>query len=183
MRNTLLAGALLTLAIAPPASGQSIVIGGGLAKECYEEVEAGTNRLRETERLCTTALQQEAMTRENRAATYVNRGIVRMRAGNYDRALSDYDSAINLIPGLAEAYLNKGAALIYQRDFAAALEPLNTSIDLGSDELHAAHYNRAIAREQTGDVAGAYEDFQTALQLKPDFELARRQLTRFTVTN
>ena len=41
--------------------------------------------------------------------------------------------------------------------------------------------NSAIAKENTGDVAGAYYDFQKSLELKPGWELAERQLTRFKI--
>ena len=121
------------------------------------------------------------MTRENRAATYVNRGVLRMRQGNYSDALEDYTKALDIQPDMGAAFLNKGAALIYRKDFDLALAALNRAIDLESPDLFAAHYNRAIARENTGDVPGAYDDFVTALELKPGWDLAERQLTRFSV--
>ncbi|MEL6758513.1 MAG: tetratricopeptide repeat protein, partial [Pseudomonadota bacterium] len=89
--------------------------------------------------------------------------------------------AIKLQPELGAAYLNKGAAMIYQKDFQGAIAPLDRAIDLESADLFAAYYNRAIARENTGDVAGAYADFQKSLALKPGWELAQNQLSRFSV--
>ena len=64
--------------------------------------------------------------------------------------------------------------------FPAALAPLDRAIELESIDLFAAYYNRAIAKENTGDVAGAYADFTKSLELKPGWELAERQLTRFS---
>ena len=121
------------------------------------------------------------MTRPNRAATYVNRGVIRMREGDHEDALDDYAKAIELQPELGAAYLNMGAAHIYQKDFDLALEPLNKAIELETIDIFAAYYNRAIARENTGDLPGAYNDFQKALELKPGWELAEKQLDRFTV--
>lgn len=170
------------VALALPASGQAVVIGGGLAKDCFMQVEAQSSRFVEVERICTRALESETMTRTNRAATYVNRGIIRMRADNHDSAISDYDRAINIEAELGPAYLNRGAALIMKGDFPAAMASLDRAIALESNDLHAAHYNRALARERTGDVTGAYFDFKTASELKPDWDLPKRQLERFTVT-
>ncbi len=169
------------LALAAPASGQAFVIGGGLAKDCYNEVLQESSRLAEAERTCTQALQQEAMTASNRAATYVNRGIARMRQGKLTQANEDYGRALDISPEMGEAYLNIGAAHIYGEDFSAAIEALDKAIELEAKDLHAAHYNRAIARENLGDVEGAYVDFRQALELKPDWERAQRQLARFEV--
>ncbi|MEM5517380.1 tetratricopeptide repeat protein [Henriciella sp. AS95] len=163
------------------ASAQVFVVGGGLAKECFDEAKSGKYIYRLAEETCSQALREETMSRENRAATYVNRGVIRMREGQYDGALSDYSRAVDLKPELGAAYLNEGAAHIYRKDFAAALSPLNRAIELDSTDIFAAYYNRAIAREQTGDVSGAYYDFQKALELKPGWELAERQLSRFTI--
>ncbi|MEL6568121.1 MAG: tetratricopeptide repeat protein [Pseudomonadota bacterium] len=182
MLRFLTLGAVSALAMALPASGQAVIIGGGLAKDCFMKVEAQSSRFIEVERTCTRALESETMTRSNRAATYVNRGIIRMRAGNYDSALTDYDRAINMEEELGAAYLNRGAAFILKGDFAAARASLDRAIALETNDLHAAHYNRAIARERTGDVTGAYYDFITASELKPDWPLPLRQLERFTVT-
>ncbi len=181
LRKALLATLVLSVPAAP-ALPQAMIIGGGYARDCYEAVKAGDDTFRKTDRICTDALTQETMTRENRAATYINRGIGRMRANNLDDALEDYQSALDLRPDLGAAYLNRGAALIFKEDYEAALQALNKSIELNTEEMHAAYYNRAIAREQTGDVTGAYYDFQRAKELMPDWPRVDRQLARFTVT-
>lgn len=175
-----IAAAAMALA-AETASAQVFVIGNGLGGECYQRTKNKFSNFRDVEEVCTRALREQAMTRNNRAATYVNRGVLRMREGKYDESLEDYSSALKLRPELGAAYLNKGAAHIYQKDFASALAPLDRAIELDSADLFAAYYNRAIAKENTGDVAGAYYDFQKSLELKPGWELAERQLTRFKI--
>ncbi|MEM6946835.1 MAG: tetratricopeptide repeat protein [Pseudomonadota bacterium] len=145
-------------------------------------MEAQSTRFTDVERTCTRALESETMTRVNRAATYVNRGIIRMRAGRHAAALRDYERAIGLQDELGEAFLNKGAAHILMGDHGAAVVALDRAIDLDTNDLHAAHYNRALAREQSGDVTGAYYDFKTASELRPEWPLPQRQLERFTVT-
>nr|WP_321362338.1 tetratricopeptide repeat protein [uncultured Hyphomonas sp.] len=182
IRSALLAASFLAIA-APAASAQVSVIGGGIARDCYQAALYGRASPQEGERICTKAIQAELMNTENKAATYTNRGVLRMRAGDYDAALSDYSTAKKMKPELGAVWLNEGAALIFRKDFDSALVSLNKAIELDSQELYAAYYNRAIARENTGDLAGAYSDFQKALELNPDFERAKWQLTRFTVTN
>ena len=181
MRLKLLIAATATALMAETASAQVFIIGEGLGGECYQETKRNAANFRIAEDTCTRALREQAMSRSNRAATYVNRGVLRMRAGKYDESLADYNQALELMPDLAEAYLNMGAAYIYNKDFTSALSPLDRAIELDSTDLFAAHYNRAIARENTGNVYGAYTDFQAALELKPGWELAERQLKRFTV--
>ena len=152
IRAIMLSGMILSAT--PLASAQVFVIGTGLARECFEDVQSGASSYMRTEEKCSRALREESLSAGNRAATYVNRGVMRMRAGKYDLALSDYSQALESNPDLGAAYLNEGAAHIYQKDFAAALPALNR----------------------------AYTDFQTALALKPEWDLAIRQLSRFEVT-
>ena len=181
MKLKLLIAAAATALVAETASAQVFVIGNGLGGDCFQKTKNRYSNFRAADDVCTRALREEAMTRTNRAATYVNRGVLRMREGKYDVALADYSEALSLQPDLGAAYLNTGAAYIYQRDFQSALAPLNRAIELESNDLFAAYYNRAIARENTGDVAGAFEDFSTSLEINPDWDLAIRQLTRFSV--
>lgn len=178
--GTLLAA--VSIVALSPANAQVFVIGNGLGAECYESTRQATASFARSDEVCTRALREETMTRENRAATYVNRGVLRMRNGKHSDALKDYANAIEMKPELGAAYLNQGAAYIYQRNFTSAIAPLDRAIQLNSKDLFAAHYNRAIARENTGDVQGAYSDFQKALELKPEWDLAIRQLERFVVT-
>ncbi|HPF22257.1 MAG TPA: tetratricopeptide repeat protein [Hyphomonas sp.] len=181
-RFALLAASLVALAV-PAASAQVSVIGGGVARDCYEAALFSKVSPQEGEKICTKAIESEVMKLENRAATYTNRGVLRMRAGKYDAALADYAVAKNLKPELGAIWLNEGAAHIFRKDYATALVSLDKAIELETQDLYAAYYNRAIAKENTGDVPGAYFDFQKSLELKPDFERAEWQLSRFTVSN
>lgn len=167
--------------MAASASAQVFVIGNGLGGECYQKTKQAYHSFRQAEETCTRALREETMTRANRAATFVNRGVLRMRHGDYAEAVADYQKALDLEENLGAAYLNRGAALIYQKQFAEAVPDLDRAIALQSADLFAAYYNRAIARENSGDVDGAYYDFQKALELKPGWQLAEQQLSRFSL--
>ena len=167
---------------APAASAQVTVIGGGIARDCYEAVKFGLGRPADAEELCTRAIELEALNLENKAATYTNRGVLRMRMGNYDAALADYAVAKRIRPETGATWLNEGAAYIFKKDFNSALVSLEKAIELNSEDLYAAYYNRAIAKENTGDVEGAYFDFVKSKELNPDFAKTDAQLARFTVT-
>ena len=173
---------LASAAVVFPANAQITVIGGGLSEDCYLAVEASTRPNREIIRTCTNALETETMTRKNRAATYVNRGIVHMRSAQYERASSDFDRALNLKDDLGDIHVNRGVLLFFLGDFEGSIAAINTALELETTEPHVAHYNRALAREELDDVTGAYFDFRAASELAPEWELARRQLERFTVS-
>lgn len=169
--------------MAPGAAAQVLVIGNGLASECYAAAQSRSVRYEIGIETCSRALNTQTMNKSNRAATYVNRGVLMMRAGRYDSALTDYDRAKRIDSSKGALYLNTGAAHIYKRDYELALPALDKAIELESQDLFAAYYNRGIAREYTGDVSGAYHDFKKSLELNPGWEMAEQQLSRFTVSN
>lgn len=169
------------VALAPAAMAQVTVIGGGLARDCYEAAKYGLMSEADAEDLCTRALEHEALNITNRAATFTNRGVLRMRQGKLDPALSDYTASKRISPDSGPTWLNEGAAYILKQDYNSALVSLDKAIELNSSDLYAAYYNRALARERTGDVEGAYFDFAKSKELNPDYAPTSEQLARFTV--
>lgn len=174
-----LAGAAL-LAGAGPARASVTVIGGGMAEACSKAAIAGASDLR-AEASCTQALDTEILSPRDRAGTLVNRGIMKLRRGDMDAALADFNFAARFQPDLAEIYVNRGAALIGEHKYAAGLADVNRGLALGVEEPAKAYYNRAIADEGLDDVKGAYLDYQKAVQLSPDWAAPKQQLTRFHV--
>lgn len=170
-----------TALTAPLANAQVTVIGGGIARDCYEAVKFNLMRASEAEDLCTRALELEALNPSNKAATYTNRGVLRMRKGDYDKALSDYAISKKMRPRTGATWLNEGAAYIFKKDYNSALVSLEKAIELESEDLYAAYYNRAIAREHAGDIEGAYYDFVKSKELNPDYANTDLQLSRFQV--
>ncbi len=163
------------------AHGAVTVFGGGLARECYLGVESAEST-RETLDTCNLALQQERLNARDRAATHVNRGILHMREGRLEMALRDYNASARIAPDLADAQVNRGAALYGMQRYTEAMEALNVGVE--AENLNAksiAYYNRALTFEKLGDVESAYYDFRTALEINPAFELASKQLDRFEV--
>jgi tetratricopeptide (TPR) repeat protein len=181
MRTALALTTCLVLAASAGSqtSATTIVIGGGLAHDCYKAAEFGRNADTTS---CDRALE-EPMIAHDRAATYVNRSVLRLRDNNAAGALSDCDTSIRINSELGEAFVNRGAALMTMGRPQEAIEALSHGIALGVHKMHYAYYDRAMAREDTGDLKGAYEDYKQALALDPKFEQAQEQLKRFRVVS
>ena len=174
-------GAAVVLGAAGSAQAAVTVIGGGLAEACSQAAVRGESG-QEYENLCTTALESEFLNARDRAGTYVNRGVLKMRRMLYAQAIKDFDSAVRVKDDLGEAWVNRGAAYIGQRRYADSLPQINRGLELGVDEPAKAYYNRALAYEGLEDAKSAYFDYQKALELKPDWTAPREQLVRFTVS-
>lgn len=174
--------ASLVAPVAPAgAASAAAVIGTGYARNCFD---AATRKrsLREALRLCDSALLDDALATRDRAATLVNRGIINMQARKIDAALADYDAAIKLSPETAEAWINKGIALVQigNRDDEAVVL-LTEGIARSPQQPAVAYYSRAIAYEGLGRPRQAYEDYSRAAQLDPDWSEPAEQLQRFKV--
>jgi tetratricopeptide (TPR) repeat protein len=100
---------------------------------------------------------------------------------NYGAALSDFDEALALVPNLPEAWVNRGGALVGLRRYKEAEANIDKGISLMPQEPEKAYGNRALARWSLDNLKGAYDDFQMALQLKPDWAWPAEQLQAFKV--
>ena len=168
------------VAAAPQAGAVVIVVGGGAGAQCYATAEYGDPF--KAFDICSKALTDTEMSVRDRAATYVNRSVVRLRVHDYSGALGDVDLSIARLPTIGEAYVNRGAALLNLNKPREALADLNKAITLGLDKVHLAYYNRGVAKEKLNDTRGAYDDYRKALELDPTFTMAAEELKRFSVT-
>jgi tetratricopeptide (TPR) repeat protein len=173
-----LAGGLLVVGTAHAAVS---IIGTGFARSCYEAAESGraTDEGFET---CSRALAEQPLSVRDRAATFVNRGILHMRHRRHAAAISDYEAGLRLKRDLAEAYVNKGIALVHLggRD-AEAIELITRGIGLNPTQPEIAYYTRAVANEALGRTRAAYDDYRQAAALKPEWREPQNQLKRFTI--
>jgi len=183
MSSKLLAvGLAVGVFFAGSASAAVTVIGGGLAEDCSKAALRGRSD-RESIELCNLALTTEMLDTHDKAGTYINRGVMKMRARAYNDAHSDFDSAIQLAPKIGEGWVNRGALFIAEKRYQEGLADINKGLDLGVVEPEKAYYNRALAYEGLDDVKAAYLDYQQAVTLKPTWLLPQQQLLRFTVTH
>ncbi len=173
-------GFILAVAFtAAPAFAATSVLGNGFGKACYEAAESN-RQYRDAIGVCNAALDEDALSAVDRAATFVNRGIILMQNKKLTAAIEDYDAAIKLRPGTAEAYVNKGIALLHLggRD-AEAVALLTEGLNHNPTRPEVAYYTRGIANELIGNTRAAYEDFAKAVELAPNWGEAAAELARF----
>lgn len=172
---------VLSLAVAAPAASAVYVLGGGLASACSRFALDGRSDDYSLN-TCNYALETEVLVRRDRAATLVNRGVIKLRRKQYDSADRDFDAALRLQPAMGEAFVNRGAGLIAQRRWREGVAEIDRGLALAPDEPEKAYFNRALAWEALDDMEAAWRDYTQALALKPDWDAPRKELARFTVT-
>ncbi len=173
--------ALLAFGAASSAhAAATTFFGDGAARECYLAAKAGGKKSVDLN-LCTLAIDTQAMNDRDLAATYTNRGVIHLHRSDPAKARADFATALALIPGMGEAHVNLGAALIMLGDAAGGVAAINKGLELKTDQPHDAYFNRGVAREQLGDMVGAYRDYSEAARLAPNWELPKNELARFTV--
>ncbi len=161
------------------AHAQSItVFGNSDAQQCYQSTKifgGGVDGLN----YCNRALNAGGLSRSDRAKTLVNRGINYTAEKTFDRALADFEEALRLVPDLAEAFVNRGNTYVFQNQFRAAIDEYNRGLELGTNEPHAAYYNRGLAHEALKDLDSAYADFLQAGDLRPNWRYAMERIERY----
>lgn len=166
--------------LAVPSSASVVILGEGPGRECY--LAAALKRdVRPSLDICNNALLTDQNLRD-RAATFVNRGVIYFEGGNSDLALKDFAEALRIDSKLAEAHVNAGIVLlrIGGRD-REAVDELTLGITKGTERVEVAYYTRAVAQEMLGNVRAAYEDYQAAAAASPEWAPPREQLKRFSI--
>jgi tetratricopeptide (TPR) repeat protein len=98
---------------------------------------------------------------------YVNRGFAYLSKGDYDRALADFNQAIQLQPNSSFAYLNRAALYFVKQDYNLALTDLNQVIQL-QPNFDLAYVKRGSVYFFQGDYDSALADLDHAIQLQPN---------------
>lgn len=162
------------------ARASMTILGGGKARACFEAAVMGHHPGRSIE-ICTAAIANEVLAPRDLAATYVNRGILRMRSDDKAGAMADFDIAIRMRPDLGDAYINRGVLLIAQKRDHDAIDTLTQGLSFVCERPAVGYYTRAIAYELIGDFKAAYLDYKRAAELEPEWPLPRDQMGRFLV--
>lgn len=178
-----LATALFTASMwAGAADAAATILGGSTAgRDCYLAAELRRDT-RSSLAVCTRALDVDSLSRRDRAATLVNRGIIHMQARDLESAVADYRAAIAVDQELAEAHVNLGIALLHRGgQDQAAIETLTRALEMKPSRPEVALYSRAVAHEMVGNVREAFEDYSAAAAAAPDWKEPAEQLKRFSV--
>jgi tetratricopeptide (TPR) repeat protein len=149
--------------------------GNSYARACYQEAKADGADVDP----CDRSFQGEVLKTRDRAATYVNRAVVRTNARRLTAALQDLRRAESLRPEFGEIYATRGNVFFYQHAFEEALAEHDRGIAAGMKKLYAAHYNRGLALEQLGRLEEARDAYRQSIALAPGFGLAKTRLLMF----
>jgi len=104
---------------------------------------------------CTAVLRRSKETRSNRAKALYNRGIALRDKGDLDRALVDFNEAIQLNPKDANAFNNRGITHRDKGDLDRALSDFNEAIRLSPKHANAI-YNRGNTYGQKGEAGSGH---------------------------
>ncbi len=178
-RKILIAAALAATSF--PAIGAVVVLGGSPARQCYESAASPIHPSADDITRCNEAIATASVPFDDIVATYVNRGILKLRSGRTAEAIADFDRAMEMNPGQPEAYLNKGAALIRLNNPRDALPLFTVALERNTNRPAMAHFGRAIANEDLGNIPAAYSDYRRAAELEPEWADAQVELARFRV--
>jgi len=102
------------------------------------------------------------------AETYVARAHARVHCADYEGALADCESALELDANLVGARFIRASALLATKQFGPAIEECDQVIEAGGSLTEDAYRFRAAARQQTGDLDGAISDLTTFITSNTD---------------
>ena len=182
MRSAFVFAALAAISLGGQTQAATTVLGNGLAGICSQAAKAGEDNQPALE-VCTMALETESMNRRDRAGTYVNRGVILLRRKQFEAARKDFETAEKIDPTMGEAVVNRGASFVAERRYLEGLTEIDRGLGMNPEEPEKAYFNRALANEGLDDMKAAYLDYMKALELAPNWEAPRHELSRFTVEN
>ncbi|MFA6260631.1 MAG: tetratricopeptide repeat protein [Bacteroidia bacterium] len=114
------------------------------------------------------------MQRSNPEA-YFMRGYYFQTQKDFQKALFDYRKVVDLDPSNALAYYNVGCINFDVKQYKEALRAFNISIQMQPSNAQA-YYMRGLVQEIEGNKEDARLNYQYALQLEPEFQLAKERL-------
>jgi tetratricopeptide (TPR) repeat protein len=95
-----------------------------------------------------------------------------MEEGEYDRAISEFTNALEIDPGIANTYGNRGGAYLATSQIDQAIADFSKAVEIDPKSSHI-YSNRAFAYRVKGEYDKAWQDVHKAqslgMQLDPDF--------------
>ena len=187
-RLSISAGVLMLFAAAPASAGttwaSSSVLATGTADNCAAASAAAQEGGGVTDTAmatCTMAVKL-AYYDKARAEVLNNRSVLHYARGEYDAALADNTAALKLNDSMAEAIVNRGSIFLVKHRAQAAAANFDRALKFAPPNREKVYFNRALAREEMGDLSGAYADYAEASRLAPQWDQPKREMIRFNIT-
>lgn len=95
----------------------------------------------------------------------------KVKSGQYEEAIADYDDMIRLDPRNIEAFLNRGLAKSKLGQYEDAIADYDRAIKLNPTNAEA-FYARGVEKNTCGDFQGAKDDYKQCLLIKNNHDLA-----------
>ncbi len=115
-------------------------------------------------------VQSDIQTQEA-AETYFNRGAIYSQEKEFDRAISNYNKAIEINPNFVVAYLDRGVAYSKLGEDDRAISDYNKAIEI-YPRYAKAFYNRGFIYLKKSDFDRAISDFSKAIEFDPRYAMA-----------
>lgn len=165
---------------APAAMGASLSVFGnnGDALECYNAAKY-VRVTYKARKACDDALSDPILSNRDRAAVYVNRGILRRAAEDIQGAFDDYKAALKILPDLPEAHANRGNIYYLAGYFDKALADYEFALERNIDDARAVHLNRALVLAEMGEIDAARRGLMGVAGRYPDWIVAQEKLRKF----
>jgi tetratricopeptide (TPR) repeat protein len=105
------------------------------------------------------------------AEEYYKRGTALAQQGDFDRAIIEFDRAIEIKPRLAQVWCHRGMARYYKGDFDRALADLNRAIELNPRDYLVYAYRAGIWQAHS-ELDNAMADLSRAIEINPRYAAA-----------
>lgn len=161
MNNVLRIGLFITVLLVSPFIG-AVEIDD--VQQC-KEIESDPDL---TIQYCTEAMLSSELSSENLVSVMTKRGLAYYRKRDFEQAIKDFTSIIQLDPNIAGIYIKRGMAHEYsERNYEETVDNFNAAIRLKPN--NARYYNyRCWALVLKGDAQSALSDCNKSLELQSD---------------
>jgi tetratricopeptide (TPR) repeat protein len=105
------------------------------------------------------------------AEVYFNRGVDSSQKGDFKKAISDFNKAIDVNPEFVVAYLNRGFSYSRMGEFDKAIADYTRAIEL-NPRYAVAYHNRGFVYRRMGAYDKAIVDYTKAIEIDPKYALA-----------
>lgn len=103
------------------------------------------------------------------------KGVSKLKAGQYNEAIEIFNSIIENEPENADAISERGVCHLHLKNKKAALDDMDLAVFLQPEKSY--RYScRAFTRDHFGDVKGGIEDYKKAIELDPQDAIAHNNL-------
>ncbi|NIM98282.1 MAG: tetratricopeptide repeat protein [candidate division Zixibacteria bacterium] len=106
--------------------------------------------------------------KEEQAQEHFKKGFGHQNAGEPEKAIEEYQKALELNPNLAQAHTNLGTVFLGQEDYDKAIDHFKKVMELNYYDTKA-HYNLGLAYLYKGEVEKAQEEVKFLKSLRSEF--------------